>query len=71
MNRTLTVSLSDAELFDLHRIILDRDQAGALAFLDRYLRKQATRVLEGAGKVMPDVSGAAVIEVGAEPRPQG
>ena len=47
MKKTLTIALSDAELVDLYRIILDRDEPGALAFFDAHLRSQVHRVLEG------------------------
>ena len=47
MKKALTLVLSDGELLELQRILLDRDEAGALAFLDRYLRKQVAKALEG------------------------
>ncbi len=47
MKKGLTIVLTDEELLDLCRIILDRDAEGALAFLDRHLRKPAHQALEG------------------------
>ena len=47
MKKVLIISLSDTELVDLYRTILDRDEAGAWAFLDTYLKKQVQRALEG------------------------
>jgi hypothetical protein len=47
MKKALTIILSDAELLDLQRILLDRDEAGALAFLDDHLKNQVARALEG------------------------
>jgi hypothetical protein len=46
MKKGLTLVLSDEELVDLCRILMDQDEAGAFAFLDRHLKKQARRVLE-------------------------
>jgi hypothetical protein len=43
----LTLVLSDEELLDLCRILLDGDEAGALAFLDQHLKKQVKQLLEG------------------------
>jgi len=34
-------------LLDLCRVIMDRDEAGALEFLDRHLRKKVNQALEG------------------------
>jgi|YNPNPStandDraft_1061719.scaffolds.fasta_scaffold07765_4 hypothetical protein len=47
MKKGLTLILTDAELLELQRILLDRDEAGALAFLERYLKKQVAKALEG------------------------
>ena len=47
MKRTLAIFLSDEELLDLRRILIDQDEAGALTFLDRHLKKQVQRALEG------------------------
>lgn len=47
MKKGLTLVLSDEELVDLCRILMDQDEPGALAFLDQHLKKQVRRVLEG------------------------
>jgi len=47
MRKALTLILSDAEILELQRILLDRDEAGALAFLDDHLKKQVAKALEG------------------------
>jgi len=47
VKRALTIALTDEELQDLYRVILDRDRDGALAFLDEHLRKEILRALEG------------------------
>ncbi|MBC7236177.1 MAG: hypothetical protein H5T69_10060 [Chloroflexi bacterium] len=47
MKKCLTITLSDEELQELYRVILDRDKAGALAFIDTHLKKQVHRLMEG------------------------
>lgn len=47
MKKGLVIILTDEELVDLCRIILDRDAEGALEFLDRHLKKPAQQALEG------------------------
>ncbi|GAB4516444.1 MAG: hypothetical protein Kow0047_28370 [Anaerolineae bacterium] len=47
MKKALTIVLTDEELLELYRIILDRDAEGALAFLDQHLKKPARQALEG------------------------
>ena len=47
MKKGLTIVLTDEELLELYRIILDRDAEGALEFLDQHLKKPAQRALEG------------------------
>jgi hypothetical protein len=47
MKKGLTLVLSDEELLDLCRVLMDQDAAGALAFLDQHLKKQVHRALEG------------------------
>lgn len=47
MKKGLTLILSDEELLDLCRIILDRDAEGALEFLSRHLKKPVQQALEG------------------------
>lgn len=47
MKKSLSIVLSDEELLDLCRILIDRDEEGALAFLDQYLKKKVDQALEG------------------------
>ncbi len=47
MKKGLVIPLTDDELLDLYRILLDRDEAGALAFLDQHLKPRAKAALEG------------------------
>ena len=47
MKKTLSVSVEDEDLVELCRILLDRDPAGALAFLDGHVRGKAVELLEG------------------------
>jgi regulator of sigma D len=47
MKKALVVPLSDEELLDLCRILIDHDEAGALAFLDQHLKKKVNQALEG------------------------
>ena len=47
MKKALVVALSDEELLDLCRILLDRDEKDALRFLDEHLKKKVNEALEG------------------------
>jgi hypothetical protein len=47
MKRALVVALTDEELLELCRVLLDRDEAGALRFLDSHLANKVTKALEG------------------------
>jgi len=47
MLKSLVIVLSDRELLDLYRVIIDRDGDGALAFLDQHVRKKLHQALEG------------------------
>ncbi len=47
MKKALVVPLTDEELLDLCRVIIDRDAEGALEFVNRHLRKKAEQALEG------------------------
>jgi len=47
MKKALVVPLTDEELLDLCRIIIDRDAEGALEFVNRHLRKKVEQALEG------------------------
>jgi len=47
MKKRTTLLLSEEELVNLCRILMDGDERGALQFLDRHLKKEARRLLEG------------------------
>jgi hypothetical protein len=47
MKKVLVIPLSDTELQELYRILIDRDQDAALEFLDAYARAPLRRALEG------------------------
>ncbi len=47
MKKALVVPLTDEELLDLCRVIIDRDAEGALEFVNRHLRKKVEQALEG------------------------
>jgi hypothetical protein len=47
MKNALVLPLCDQELLDLHRILIDQDAEGALAFLTQHLRNKVLQALEG------------------------
>ena len=47
MKKGLTLTLEDAELIDLCRILIDKDAEGALEFLQSHLKGKAHDLLEG------------------------
>jgi len=47
MKKALVVPLTDKELLDLCRILLDQDEKDALAFLQEHLKKPANEALQG------------------------
>ena len=47
MNKGLVLTLTEAELLDLCRILLDEDKDDALIFLKEHLRRPAERAVEG------------------------
>ena len=47
MNKSLALSLSDAERQDHYCILLDHDQAAALEFLERHFKDKMHQVLGG------------------------
>lgn len=53
MKRTLILSLTDEELLELQRILLDDDRESALCFLKKYLADKAKGILEGSGHCKP------------------
>ena len=49
MKRSISLILSDEELMELQRILLDEDREAALRFLKHHLDKQVRAVLSGEG----------------------
>ena len=47
MKKVLMIALTDEELLDLERILLDRDEEGALRFLTKHVKRQVRDALEG------------------------
>ncbi len=47
MKRGLTLTLEDAEVVELCRILIDKDAIGALEFLESHLKSKARDLLEG------------------------
>jgi len=47
MKKGLTLTLEDAELIELCRVLIDKDAEGALEFLQAHLRGRARGLLEG------------------------
>ena len=49
MKKSIVLTFSDEELFDLERIMLDSDGAGALKFLKRHLEHEVKTAITGEG----------------------
>jgi len=49
MKRSITLTLSDEELMELQRILLDEDREEALRFLKKHLEKQVKQTISGKG----------------------
>ena len=47
MKKGLTLTLEDAELVELCRVLIDKDAVGALEFLQAHLKGKARDLLEG------------------------
>lgn len=47
MKKTLQTSLSDGELIELLRILIDEDEEAALTFLKDHFKGEVKRLLEG------------------------
>ena len=47
MKKSITLTLSDEELMELQRTLLDEDKEAALKFLKTYLDKQVKAALSG------------------------
>lgn len=53
MKRTLILALTDEEMLELQRILLDEDRENALRFLKKHLSDKVKGILEGAGHCKP------------------
>ena len=47
MKKSLSILLTDDELLDLCRILIDEDAEAALVFLEQHLKKPVKHALEG------------------------
>ena len=47
MKKALVLPLTDEDLLELCRIIIDQDQAAALQFINQHLKKEVNAALEG------------------------
>lgn len=47
MKKMLSVALEDEDVLELCRILLDRDENGALHFMEEHLKGKAVELLEG------------------------
>jgi len=59
MKKSIILALSDEELIELERIMVDDDASGALRFLPKHIGNKARGALEGTGHCKPwfEVSG--------------
>ena len=49
MKKSITLTLSDEELMELQRILLDEDREAAFQFLKHHLDKKVKAVISGEG----------------------
>lgn len=49
MKKSITLTLSDEELMELERILLDEDREAALRFLKKHLDKKVREIISGEG----------------------
>ena len=49
MKKSLMLTLSDEELFELERIMLDNDSEGALKVLKKHLEREVKAAISGEG----------------------
>jgi len=49
MKKSITLTLTDEELFDLERIMLDNDCKAALKFLKKRLEREVKAAISGEG----------------------
>jgi hypothetical protein len=53
MKKTIILALTDEQLLELQRILLDEDQKNALRFLKKHFADRVKGILEGAGHCKP------------------
>ena len=53
MKKSVTLTLSDEELMELQRILLDEDREEALRFLKKHLEKKVQEVISSKGHCKP------------------
>lgn len=53
MKKSMLLTLSDQELMELQRIILDEDNEEALRFLQKHFKDRGRATLEGEGHCKP------------------
>lgn len=49
MGKSIILTLTDEQLFDLERILLDNDSQEALQFLKKHLEREARAAISGEG----------------------
>ncbi len=49
MKKSIVLSLSNQELFELERIMLDNDREGALVALKKYMGREVKAAITGEG----------------------
>ena len=49
MKKSITLMLTDEELFDLERVMLDDDRETALKFLKKHLEREVKAAISGEG----------------------
>lgn len=47
MKKALTLVLTDDEVYELYGILIDRDEAGALSFLEGHVRSRLHEIMDG------------------------
>jgi len=53
MKRSIILTLTDEELFELERTMLDDDREKALKFLKKHLEREVKAVISGEGHLKP------------------
>ena len=53
MKKSISLTLTDEEIMELQRILLDEDRKEALRFLKKHLNKKVQEVISGKGHCKP------------------